>query len=114
MDNPAAASPVILLAGKPHTLNFSRASWAIAEVRLKMPLLSPGCEDFWNNTGTIGQCTVLLYVGMCRANPRLTLDDVAELLPRADEQLTQIAELAKAELPKLKPAQEGEQSADPS
>lgn len=111
MITPATPPQQIILQGRPYTLDYSRASWVMAEVRLKMPLLSPGCDETWTGMGTMGQCAILLFVGLCRANPKLALDDVAVMLPDTPEGLERIAELAKASLPQ---PQEGEQSADPS
>lgn len=62
-------------------LHYSRRDWANAEWKLKIPLLGPRSAEFWQSGVSTFQLGVLLYVGLQRALPKASVDDVQDLIP---------------------------------
>lgn len=98
MDSPLNQKPTVNLGGKQFPLSFERFDFASAEYRLRkqgyeIALISPGCEEFWSELvraaeadGTEGvyvdqfRVSVLLFTGICRTDPKLTLEQAGDMI----------------------------------
>jgi hypothetical protein len=78
MHNPLKPDAFVTLGTKKYRLNYEYRDFAEAEGRLKIPLLpgSPQGNEFWMNSLAAYQLAVLTFVGVCRHDPALTLDQM--------------------------------------
>jgi hypothetical protein len=71
--NPLQPQHFVTLEGVAYPLRFELFDWATAEKNLKVPLLPFGAQKFWSEPGMY-QNAVLLFVGLHRSIPDLTLE----------------------------------------
>lgn len=77
--NPLRTQHNIELEGRVLPLRFELFDWARAEQDLGLKLLPFGETEFWQNAG-LAQNAALLYVGIKRAWPEITLDKIYDLV----------------------------------
>lgn len=78
MEHYDQAPVTVTIGGKEHQLHFEFQDFARAEARLGVALTGPLAAPFWTG-GQFHQLATLLYVGMIRERPTLTMDDVYKL-----------------------------------
>lgn len=112
--NPTAPSFAIELEGKTYALHYARRDFANAEWRLKMPLLGPESKAaFWSQVATTpGYATdVLLFIGLQRAIPGLTMNQVQDFVTFDNSEYVEkcVLEAFQAAMPRPKPDQQVEE-----